>query len=75
MTTMREVRVPLLALPFVLIWRLITGIMRLVGRVLAFVMGVVLVIIGLLLSVTIIGAIVGLPMAAAGLLLMIRALF
>jgi uncharacterized membrane protein HdeD (DUF308 family) len=50
-------------------------VVRLVGRLLAIILGSVLIIAGLLLSATIIGSIVGIPLIVLGGLLVICALF
>jgi len=47
----------------------------LTGRVLAFILGLVLLIVGGVITVTVIGAIVGVPLMLIGLLLLIRAIF
>jgi hypothetical protein len=57
------------------LWRLVTGILLLTGRLVAGVIGIALMAVGALLSVTVVGAPVGVPLAALGLLLLIRALF
>ncbi len=46
-----------------------------IGRVLALVLGLVLLLVGALLTVTAIGAIVGIPLLIVGALLVVRALF
>lgn len=68
-------RVPWILWPFVAIWRLVALIVELTGRLIAVVLGSVLVLAGLLVSLTVIGAIVGLPLALLGLLLVVRGLF
>jgi hypothetical protein len=66
---------PWFLMPFVAIWRLITGIIELTGRVVAAVIGLVLMIVGVILSLTVIGAIVGIPLIILGFLLMVRSFF
>ena len=68
-------RTPWIFWPFVALWDLIAWIVRLVGRLLAVVLGSILMILGLLLSITVIGAFLGVPMAALGFLLVMRGLF
>lgn len=68
-------RVPWILWPFVAIWRLVALIVELTGRLIAVVLGSVLILAGLLVSLTVIGAIVGLPLALFGLLLVVRGLF
>ena len=61
--------------PFVAVWNLITWILQLTGRLVAAILGLVLMIAGVLLTVTVIGAIVGIPFIIFGFLLMIRSIF
>lgn len=61
--------------PFVALWRFIAWIVVLVGRLLAALLGLVFVIVGIALSLTVIGAIVGLPLIIFGLLLMVRSIY
>ncbi len=66
---------PLLLWPFVALWKLVATIVELTGRFLALIIGLVLVLVGIILSLTIIGAIVGIPLIIIGLMLFIRGLF
>ena len=61
--------------PFIMLWRLITGIVELTGRLVAVVLGLVLMIVGVIVSLTVIGLIVGVPLAIVGFLLVWRGLF
>ena len=61
--------------PFVAIWKLIAVIVEMTGRFLAMVLGVVFIIVGVIISLTIVGAIVGIPLAIIGLLLLFRGIF
>jgi len=61
--------------PFVAIWKLIAVIVEMTGRFLAMVLGVVFIIVGVIVSLTIVGAIVGIPLAIIGLLLLLRGIF
>lgn len=61
--------------PFAILWRLLTFILELTGRVLALVLGLVLVIGGVVLTLTGIGAIVGIPLILFGMLLGVRGIF
>ena len=60
--------------PVVALWRLLAGIITLTGRFVAMLIGVVFIFVGLLVSLTIVGAIVGIPLALFGLLLVVRGL-
>jgi hypothetical protein len=61
--------------PFWAIWRLLTFILGLTGRLVAVALGTVLMIAGLVVSLTIVGAVVGLPLILVGLLLTLRGIF
>ncbi len=68
-------RVPWFLWPFWAIWRLVIGIVAATGRLVAVVLGLVFLIVGVVLTVTIVGAIVGIPFIIFGLLLIGRGLF
>jgi len=61
--------------PFWAIWKLVVGIVAGTGRLVAVILGLVFLIVGVVLTVTVIGAIVGIPFIIFGLLLMLRGLF
>jgi hypothetical protein len=66
---------PVLLMPFVWLWQLVTWILGLTGRLIAVLLGFVLLVLGLLLTLTVIGAIVGIPMIIVGFALIVRGLF
>jgi len=70
-----ERRVPIVLWPFYALWRLLTLILGLTGRIVAGVLGLVLIAVGVLVSATVVGAPLGVPLAVLGLLLLLRALF
>lgn len=74
MSHRRSSLVSVLLWPFVAILRLIEGIIVLGGRFLVMVLGMVFIFVGLLVSLTIVGAIVGIPLALVGLLMVFRGL-
>lgn len=74
MTTQKR-HIPWYLWPFAAIWKLLAVIVEMTGRFVAMVLGIVLVIVGVLISLTIVGAIVGVPLALIGLLLFFRGLF
>ena len=51
-----------LAAPFVALWRLLLGIINIVGRLAAALIGLVLVIAGIALSLTVVGSDCGIPL-------------
>ena len=65
----------ILLAPFRWLWQLLAGILNLTGRVVALILGIVLLIIGVLLSATGIGACIGVPLGIFGFLLLVRGLF
>ena len=73
--TTRAKQIPWYLWPFAAIWKLLAVIVELTGRLVAMILGIVLIIIGLLVSLTIVGAIVGIPLAIVGLLLFLKGMF
>jgi len=65
----------ILTFPLMLIWRLTRLIVEAVGRLLAVVIGFVFLVVGTLLTLTGIGAIVGVPLLILGLALMVKGVF
>ncbi|MGD8279304.1 MAG: hypothetical protein PVH00_14805 [Gemmatimonadota bacterium] len=61
--------------PIAAVWDLLAFVLRLTGRLVAGVIGLVLLTGGGLLSFTIVGAPLGIPLAIVGLLLLFRSLF
>jgi len=68
-------RVPLLLWPFWLIWRLVIKVFELTGRLVSAILGVVLMIAGIVLTITVFGAIIGIPLIVFGFMLVLRSLF
>lgn len=75
MTTSTKQNIPWYLWPFAAIWKLIAVIVEMTGRFLAMIIGIVLMIVGGIISLTIIGAIVGIPLAIIGLLLFLKGIF
>ncbi len=75
MTTHAKNSVPWYLWPFWALWQLVATIIELVGRFVAILLGFVLVVVGGLVSLTIIGAIIGIPLMLFGGLLVLRGLF
>lgn len=65
----------LITWPFRLVWKLLTGILELTGRLIGGSIGFVLLLVGVILTFTIVGAPVGIPLMIAGIALFIRSLF
>jgi hypothetical protein len=68
-------KVPWLLWPFHALWQLLALILQLTGRVLGIILGLLLLIAGIVLSLTVVGAVVGVPLALLGFMLMLRGLF
>ena len=75
MSDSNETRVPILLWPFYAIWRLLTFILNIVGRLLCALLGLAFMIGGVVITMSVIGAPLGIPLAALGFLLLIRAVF
>jgi hypothetical protein len=75
MTTEQKHHIPWFLWPFAAIWKLLAVIVELTGRFVAMVLGAVLILVGVIVSLTIVGAIVGIPLALIGLLLFFRGMF
>jgi len=71
----RERNIPCLLWPFWAIFRLVTFIIEMVGRLVGMILGVVFILVGVVLSLTVVGAIIGIPLALFGLMLVVRCLF
>ena len=61
--------------PFIAIWRLVTWILEITGRLVAILLGVVFIIVGIVLSLTVVGAVLGIPLALFGFVLLLRGIF
>ncbi len=67
--------VPILLWPFYAIWRLLTFFVEMAGRLICGVLGLGLMVAGSAITITILAAPIGIPIAAVGFLLLVRALF
>lgn len=72
---MSDRNVPLLLWPFYAVWRLLTLVLELVGRLVCALLGLGLIAAGVAISLSVVGAIVGIPLASLGFLLLARAVF
>ena len=72
---LEECPVRLLLWPFQVVWRLITLILNLTGRLVGLALGLALMAVGVLLTLSIVGAVVGIPLIALGFLLVVRSIF
>ena len=68
-------RMPWYMWPIMALGRLVAGIIKLTGRVIAMLTGLVLMIVGVALTATVIGAVVGIPLIIFGFMLSVRGLF
>jgi hypothetical protein len=75
MTDSENSRAPWFLWPFYALWRLLTFILNATGRLVLAVLGIALMVVGLVISLTVVGAPVGLPLAVLGFLLLLRAFF
>lgn len=65
----------ILFFPFVVVWALFSFLMKLTGRLLAVIIGFVFVVVGIILTVTLFAAPIGIPLIIFGILLMLRSVF
>ena len=70
-----ESQVPWILWPFYAVWKLLTLILNITGRIICAILGLMLMVAGVAISLSIVGAIIGVPLAAFGFLLAVRALF
>jgi len=75
MTTHSKRNISWVLWPFAALWKLLAVIVELTGRFVAMVLGIVFIIVGVILILTIIGAIIGAPLAIVGFLLILRGIF
>ncbi len=75
MTELEHRKTPWFLWPFVALWNLLTGILKLTGRLVAAVIGLALTIVGVVLIVLVITAPIGIPLALFGGMLMVRSIF
>ncbi len=72
---MPDNRTPWMFWPFAALWNLLALLLGLTGRLVAGILGLVFMLVGLVLMLTIIGAPAGMVLVIAGLLLLVRSLF
>jgi hypothetical protein len=58
-----------------MLWKLLAGVIRLTGRLVAVIIGFGLLVAGIMLCFTIVGLVIGIPLIIFGFLLMVRGLF
>lgn len=68
-------KVPLLLWPFYALMQLVIWILKVTGRLIGFILGILLIVAGVLLCMTLIGAILGVPLAILGVMLAFKSLF
>lgn len=75
MSESTQKEVPWILWPFYALWKVLTLILNITGRIICAVLGLALMATGVAISLSIIGAIIGVPLASFGFLLVVRALF
>ena len=68
-------KVPWILWPFQAVWGLLTLILEITGRIICAILGLALMAAGVAISLSIVAAPIGIPMAVFGFLLLVRALF
>ncbi|HAV75734.1 MAG TPA: hypothetical protein DCX53_00105 [Anaerolineae bacterium] len=74
MTTQKR-HIPWYLWPFAAVWKLLAVIVEMTGRLLAMMIGILLMLIGFIVSLTVVGAIVGVPLGIIGFLLFLKGIF
>ena len=74
-STEKKKKMPWYLWPFAALWWLLTFIFEFTGRIVGAILGLVLLIVGVLLTFLVISAPIGIPLAVFGLLLMVRCIF
>jgi hypothetical protein len=70
-----EKDIPLLLWPFFALWRLLTLILAITGRIVCAFIGLALMTAGVAITLSVVAAPIGIPLVVFGFLLLIRALF
>ena len=70
-----EKGIPWILWPFYAIWRVVSFVFELTGRILAALIGLALMAAGVAVTISVVAAPIGIPIAAIGFLLLVRALF
>lgn len=68
-------KIPWILWPFYAIWRVLTFILELTSRIIAAIIALALMAAGVSITLSVVGAPLGIPIAAFGFLLLVRALF
>ena len=71
----KEKHTPWYLWPFKALWDLLELIIRLTGRLVAAIIGLVFMIVGFVLTITVLASPIGIPLMVFGFLLMIRGVF
>ncbi|MBZ0299300.1 MAG: hypothetical protein K8J31_06160 [Anaerolineae bacterium] len=61
--------------PFKVVWNLVALVLNLTGRLVAILIGLLLVLVGVALTATLVGALIGVPLVVFGAALVLRGLF
>jgi hypothetical protein len=72
---MAEKKHPWFLWPFVALWSLLTAILKMTGRLVAALLGIALIAVGIILTITLLAAPLGIPIGVLGFLLLVRSVF
>ncbi|MBE5785333.1 MAG: hypothetical protein E7330_05980 [Clostridiales bacterium] len=61
--------------PFKMLWSFVGVVFLAVGKLMSLLLGLLITVIGVLLSATLVGAIIGIPLLILGVTMMVRSLF
>ncbi len=75
MSDTEKKHVPWILWPFYAVWRIVTFVFELTGRIIAALIGLALMAAGVTITISVVAAPIGIPIVAFGFLLLVRALF
>ena len=75
MTDSNKKNIPILLWPFYAVWRVVSFVFELIGRILSAIIGIGFMFAGVAITLSVVGAPLGIPLAALGFLLLVRSLF
>ncbi len=75
MSENEERQIPWVLWPVYAVWRIVSFVFELTGRIIAALIGLALMAVGVTITISVVAAPIGLPIVAFGFLLLVRALF
>lgn len=66
---------PVIFWPVVAVWKIITKLVELTGILIALLVGFIFMVVGVTLSMTVVGAVIGIPLLFIGVMITLRAIY